>query len=143
MGQVRHQSGPVLQGGLVAVNDKEGKVSAGLRVDEHGGRVDVFGKDEKSATWLGIDDENGGMVGVRGMDGKLKASVSADVDGGLVSAFGKNGHSVAIGATEHSGYVGVLGKNGKMTTWLGADENGGLVSVWDKDRKLGGASRYW
>ena len=61
-------------GGLVAVSDNV-ETRVRLSVGEHGGAVDAFGKDGKSAATFTIS-EHGGLVAVYGKDGYSGAGAS-------------------------------------------------------------------
>ena len=78
-----------------------------LTIDDDGGAVVAYGKDDKSLVTLDIN-EHGGIIGVAGKDGKLKA---------------------LLGVKEHDGIVHVGGKDGELMAVLGIDEHGGRVQV--------------
>ena len=75
---IRFKAG--IDGGLVSVYDKNGKVGVGLGIsdnDEAGGIVQVFSKNGKGTVVLAID-ENGGRVNLRGNLGKGGVGLSVD-----------------------------------------------------------------
>ena len=90
---------------------------ASIDVAEHGGRVRVIGKDEKSLAIMNIN-EDGGEVRVVGKDIKLQALMKI-IDHGhaLVAVYGGDGKSSALmGISEkYGGMVGVTDNNGVST----------------------------
>ena len=111
-------------GGFVDVHGKDKLVGAYASIDvaEHGGRVRVIGKDEKSFAIMNIN-EDGGEVIVVGKDIKPQASMKIIDHGGvLVAVYGGDGKSAALmGISEkYGGMVGVTDKNG-VTTLLNPD----------------------
>ena len=71
----------------------DGKSEGSLSVDEHGGVVDVSGKDSKGAANLSIT-EHGGRVDVYGkVSNKSRATLSVNEYGnGTVSTWDKHGY---------------------------------------------------
>ena len=95
--------------GLTVV-DKQGNVAVALDTDEHGGVVNVYGKD-------------GGSAGMR-----------TDEHGGVVKVYRKDGGSAGMFIDEYGGSVSVTNNQGKIRAVMGINEFGnGAVSTWDKN----------
>ena len=125
-------------GGKVEVSNvdlEDGQIQlrrAKLSIDEHGGRVAVQGKDGQSGAFL-VVGENGGVVGVAGKDEKTLAQLGVGDHGGRVNVVSKDGQSGAVlGIDEHGGRVIVAGNGGQSSARLGAGEHGGYVRVYGK-----------
>ena len=127
-------------GGFVsaAAQGQEGTSKVWLGVDEHGGRVDVHGKDSALSATTGAS-EHGGKFLVNGKDGAVKIALGVTETGG---GFGLSGEGdtdkVTIAVTEQGdGIIGVRGKGDEMVI-LNTTQYGGSVAVVRNDGKLGG-----
>jgi hypothetical protein len=97
------------------IYDNSGEFHAVMGVDESGGSVNVFGKDNEIGVMMNTN-ESGGIVAVASKGGKVGVGMSANESGGHVSVFGKDGNSKAnIGIIETGGYVNVCGKDSKSS----------------------------
>ena len=74
--------------------------------------------------------EHGGRINVTGKDGSVSLGIGEH--GGRVIVYGKNGETW-LGINEHGGRVDVHGRNGVSgEAWLGIDDHGyGTVNTWD------------
>ncbi|MDE0184060.1 MAG: hypothetical protein OXP71_01235 [Candidatus Poribacteria bacterium] len=128
-------------GGMVDVRGKDPitrGVFIGINQNENGGVVSVYGMgDSKSEARLGIS-ENGGGVDVFGKDGELYVGLSTDERGGHVNAYGKDGLGVALDIDEYGGSVTAYGKDGNLNaSGIGIDEHGGVAYIFGKHGKSG------
>ena len=118
-------------GNSVAVLNKQGNEAVALRTDEHGGIVNVSGKDSGSASMFTI--ENGGVVRVKGKDGG-GVVMTTNEHGGIVGVSGKVSGGAEIKTDEHGGRFDVYNNQGKPRAAMGINEFGnGAVSTWDEN----------
>ena len=128
-GAVRLRSNALGNG--VVVYNKQGNEAVALDTDEHGGIVNVSGKDSGSASMF--TRENGGVVRVKGKDGG-GAVMSTNEDGGIVGVSGKDGGGAEMSTNEDGGIVGVSGKDSGDAEML-TDEHGGRFDVYNNQGK--------
>ena len=124
-----------LTGRSVNVIGKDGRTVLG--VGEHGGRVDVIGKDRKSAASFRVG-EYGGDVSAYGKDGNPRAGLGVHESGGYVTVFGntfgKGGkHQATLGIDGNGGWVAASGKDGKSRAALSINERGGWITAYGKN----------
>ena len=121
-------------GNSVAVLNKQGNEAVALRTDEHGGIVNVSGKDSGSASMFTI--ANSGVVRVKGKDGG-GVVMATNEHGGTVGVSGKDSKvsgRAEIKTDEHGGRFDVYNNQGKSRAAMGINEFGnGAVSTWDKN----------
>ena len=94
------------------VVDARGNLMVILTIDDDGGAVVAYGKDDKSLVTLDIN-EHGGIIGVAGKDGKSQAGLRINEHGGIVAVNGRGNCVAGMGITERGdGVVTTLDKNG-------------------------------
>lgn len=109
--QQRGNFGEIECTGLKVV-DSNGKLRVALWSVFSGGRVDVFGNDEKSKATLRVT-KHGGHVIANGEDGRSSADLHVCEHGGRVDVFGNDGRSkAALRASERGGRLDIFGNDG-------------------------------
>ena len=108
-----------------------GKVK--ISVNEYGGRLSAFGKDNAGEQVAITTSEHGGFVDVYGKDGKTKGGMGVNERGGFVELYGDGESRATMGVEENGGFVYVVGRGGKSAASMGNEEHGGFVRADSRD----------
>ena len=128
-------------GGIVQVNNTEGKKVATLEADGDGGFVSLLGHDGKERAFVGVGDkQSGGLIYLKDNQGKNRANflVYQDGNGGLTfrNAQGKQEAFFGVSAKGLGGLVNLNGPDGKSRLILDTDKDGhGAVEMINNDDK--------
>ena len=111
--------------GLTVVNP-DGTTGIRLMIGKHGGLIGVYGKDEKSTAGMGIDEHGGKSFAGKSLNSAAGMDIN-ELDGASFAG-------VLMGTTEFGGDVTVKGIDGKRKAAMGILGHGaGAVEVRDKD----------
>lgn len=119
--------------GQMCVCDAAGKPRAGLRVNEHGGVVNVLDPKGKPQVVLTGSTEGGEIFAVNAMH-KASATMKATARGGMVCVHEPSGQLMGfLSADTETGGVSIYGPHGAMAAGMVATESGGAALFYDVD----------
>ena len=119
--------------GQLCVCDADGKPRAGMRVNEHGGLVNVVDKGGKSQAFMLGTAEGGQVFAVNAMH-QASATMKATARGGTVSVSEPSGQLMGfLNASTEMGQLRVYGPHGASAVSVGGTEDGGGILFYDVD----------
>jgi len=129
-------------GGYVLVSGKDG--IAIMNIEETGGNVSVYGKNDESAAGMCVNKNGGGAVIVYGKKHELNVVLGSFGEGETggnvphVIVYGKDGKGGAMmKGGDSGGVVSVESDTGNVGAVMGVDETGGTIIVYGKEAKGG------
>lgn len=119
--------------GQLCVCDANGKPRAGMRVNEHGGVVNVMDKEAKPQAFLLGTATGGEIFAVNAMH-QASVTVKATEHGGTVCVHEPSGQLMGfLGASTDMGQLSVYGPHGALAVSIGGSEAGGGIIFFDVD----------
>jgi hypothetical protein len=114
--------------GQLCVCDAEGRARAGMRVNEHGGVVNVVDTQAKPQAFLLGTPQGGEVFAVNAMH-RASATMKATNVGGMVCVHEPSGQLMGfLSATTDTGGVSIYGPHGALAAgMLATNEGGGIV----------------
>lgn len=152
-GKVRLQLAYNQTGGVIHLNNADGKTVAALEADKDGGFVSVLGHDGKERAFVGVGDkQGGGLIYLKDNQGKNRANllVYQDGNGGLLfrNADGRQEAFYGVSAKGLGGLINLNSPDGKSRVILDCDKEGrGALEMINGDDKseifLGSSGKGW
>jgi hypothetical protein len=132
--------GDIVVNSITVVNEN-GETVAGLFAGKNGGMVGVNNADGKLVALLAADKNDHGMISVYNKHGKPAALLIADESGGNLFLYNNDGKPAAIlNAAEFGGDLGIYNKHEKKVATLQANKNSdGAIGLYDRYGDLGWA----
>lgn len=162
-GKVRLQLFHDKAGGVLRLNNADGKTVAALEADNAGGFLSVLGHDGKERAFVGVGDKlAGGLFYLKNHQGKTRATylVSKDGNGALELINSDDKVEIFLGSSSQSrgglvhinapagtasiildidergmGRLNLRTKDGKRVAYAGGDEEGGTFQLYGHDGK--------
>ena len=127
--------GDIVVNSITVVNEN-GETVAGLFAGKNGGMVGVNNADGKLVALLAADKNDHGMISVYNKHGKPAALLIADESGGNLFLYNNDGKTAAgLIATEFGGNLDVYNNDEKTAARLDATEFGGDLRIYNKHEK--------
>ncbi|GEM_PF-5888182 len=128
-GKVRLQIASNKFGGVLRVNNADGKPVVALEADADGGFLSVLGHDGKERAFVGVGDkQSGGLIYLKDTDGKTRTTylVYKDGNGGLNFRNAQDKTEAFFGASGkgYGGLINLNGPDGKTRVVLDSDKDG-------------------
>ena len=140
-------------GGIVRVNNAEGKAVATTESDADGGYLSILAHDGKERSFVGVGDKQaGGLIYLKDPNGKTRTSylVYKDGNGGVNfrNAQDKQEAFFGVSAKGFGGLVNLNAADGKTRVILDSDKDGrGALELINADDKteifLGSSNKGW
>ena len=152
-GKVRLQLAHNDAGGVIHLNNADGKPVAIVEGDKDGGLLSILGHDGKERAFVGVGDkQSGGLIYLKDTQGKNRASllVYQDGHGGLAfrNADGKQEAFYGVSAKGQGGLINLNNPEGKNRVVIDCDKEGrGALEIINADDKseifMGSSAKGW